>query len=532
METYTIKNTKYRVAGASFIFFTALYLFWLANHLNPDAKIVSIPFFLAQLFTFLLLTLSIRNHWRIKYRVDRPKLTDNPPPVAIVITTFKEPIEIIKATLNSVLKLDYSAEKIIVIGNDDKNPNQIRKLSNLVLELGAGKVFLLNTIPHTDAKAGNLNQVVTFLRNKFPNIDLLLTQDADELVLPDLLNATVGYFTNPNVACVQTVKSAKVSRSDPFGNQDYMWYGRTAPSREADNAMFACGSGVIWRISSLESVGGFSTWNLVEDLTTSYNLLSRGWEIRYHYEVLSQGLAPEDLPNFIKQKVTWATDSLRIFFWDNPVFKQGLTFKQKLHFLETPLFYLNSFAVVTLILVTTFSLFTAKWPTTAGALTHLLYLLPSFISLEAYFLLSNGLIPSRRIRQFWIGLSPNFIIAALKVIFWGPNTKPNYKVTRKVNIYSNYVGLVFPQIIILALISLSLIKLIVSTPLYSGLDWAEVFWGLYQASFFIQIIRVSWWKYRPKLDISLLTKDLPLRNSHGTIYPANYYFNLEHGNNY
>ena len=518
-ERYVIKNKYYRIAGITFIVTTAIYLFWLSSHLNSEAKLIGYTFFFCQAFSFLLVNLSIINHWKIKYRLKRPPLPENHPAVAIVVPTYKEPVNIIRKTVISPLGLSYPGETVIVVSNDDSDPRQKSDLEIMLKEFSSDRLFLIHTNPHKEAKAGNLNQALSFLIKHFPDTDFLLTQDADEIADRDILNATVGYFTNPNIAYVQTIKQAKVTKDDPFGNRDMMWYGRTAASKDADNAMFACGSGVVWRISALESVGGFSTWNMVEDLTTSYNLLAKGWDSRYHFEPLSEGLAPEDLPNFIKQRVTWATDALRIFFWDNPLFKKGLTFNQKLQFLETPLFYLNGFAVLTLVALTSLSLFLGKWPTSVDAITHTKYLLPSFLSLEIYFLLNNGNIPYTRIRQFWVGLSPNFASAAIKVILSGPNKKPTYKVTRKVNKYGNYLHIVLPQIFVLSLISLSLVKVVVSTPLYSGFDWATVFWGFYQASFFIQVIRVSWWKYSPRVSIKLSTNGA-IRNSHGTVYPS------------
>ena len=365
-------------------------------------------------------------------------------------------------------------------------------------------LYLINSLPHKEAKAGNLNQALQFLKKYYPTIDLLLIEDADEVCHPDILQAIAGYFQNPRVAYVQTIKQSAVSKEDPFGNRDLMWYCRTAASRDSANAMFACGSGVVWKISALESIQGFSTWNLVEDLTTSYQLLSLGWEGRYHYEALSYGLAPEDLPNFIKQRGTWAIDHLRIFFWDNPLTKSGLTFFQRLQFLEPPLFYLNGFLNLILVSVTSLSLLFGLWPTTQDALTHAKYLIPSFLSLEIYYLFLAENIPFRRDRQFWVGLAPVFSIAAIKALFYGPHKKPKYIVTRKENIYGNYVKLVLPQIITLSLIFLSICKILISTPLYSKFDWAAVFWGFYQASFFLQTIRVSWWKWDPRISIQLV----------------------------
>jgi cellulose synthase (UDP-forming) len=515
MEKYINESKFYRVFGILFILFGLNYLVWLSHHLNPNAPFISYPFLFAYLFTFLTVTLSIINHWKAKYRIERPPLPKSIPVLAIVVPTYKEPIEVIRKTIKSLLNLNYPQKVVIVVSNDDASSSQKDRLTNLMSEIYLywnslspekriypKSLHLIHSSPHNQAKAGNLNQAINFLRKYYPNIDLVLTQDADEICYPDLLIATVGYFSDPRVAYVQTIKQVDVAKGDPFGNQDLMWYARTAACRDASNAMFACGSGVVWRISAIEAIGGFSTWNMVEDLTTSYELLAYGWESRYHYEALSKGLAPEDLPNYLKQRGTWAMDSLRIFFWDNPLFKKGLTISQRLQFLETPLFYLNGVSTILIAMVTSLSLVFEKWPTTADALTHALFLVPSFLSLEIYYLLLAGNIPFRRIRQYWVGLSPLFFISALKSLIYGPNKKPTYVVTRKNNLYGNYLNLVWLQILVLFIITVSILKIFLSTPLYSKFDWIAIFWGLYQISFFTQIVKVSSWKWRSSVDIT------------------------------
>ncbi len=152
--------------------------------------------------------------------------------------------------------------------------------------------------------------------------------------------------------------------------------------------------------------------------------------------------------------------------------------------------------------MTSLSLLTTHWPTTASAIEHLYFLLPSFLALEVYFLLLGDKIFYRRVRQFWAGLSPVFVTATIKALFYGPNKKPKYVVTKKENEHANYIRLVWPQVALLSLIAISLAKTIISTPLYSAFDWAVVFWGLYQASFFLQVIKVSFFKYTPSLEYS------------------------------
>ncbi len=460
------------------------------------------------------MSISIVNNWKSVYRTKRPELPYLLPPVAVVVCTYKEPVEIVKRTIKSLLRLTYGGKVAIILSNDAQDPEIRNNLTEMINEvtIEANKnnndysnrnLYLFNTEAHGFAKAGNLNQVLKFLEKVHPEINLLLTQDADEKCHPDILEAIVGYFTNPMVSYVQTIKQSAVSQEDPFGNRDLMWYLRTAPSRDSVNSMFACGSGVMWKISALKSIGGFSTWNLVEDLTTSYKLLSAGWQGRYHYEALSKGLAPEDLPNYIKQRGTWALDHLRIFFWDNPFKKRTLSFRQKLQFIEPSLFYLNGFFNLILMLVTSLSLIFEIWPTTKDAATHAKYLIPSFLALEVYYLLLAESIPFRRERQFWVGLAPVFSLAAIKAYLYGPDRKPTYKVTRKENVYGNYFIMVLPQIMTLVIIGASLLRILIYTPLYSQFDWAAVFWGFYQASFFLQPIKVSIWKWDPKIKFDL-----------------------------
>ena len=515
--TKYIANQNYqRVFGGVYVIFGLIYLIWLWTNLNLNNIFIGLLFFLSQAFTYFVVALSVFNHWRVRFRTRRPDLPNDVPPVAVVISTYREPVSVVEKTVRSLFHISYPGKLVILVSNDDQDIKQKTDIEQMMLNLSTywknkcqfharheRVLHLRHSKPHRQAKAGNLNQALGYLRKYYPEVDLVLTQDADEVVYPDILKAIVGYFSDPKVAYVQTIKQARVDQSDPFGNRDLMWYGRTAPSRDAVNAMYACGSGVVWRISAVESIGGFSTWNLVEDLTTSYELLSRGWTSRYHYEALSYGIAPEDLANFIKQRGTWAIDTMRLFFWDNLLTKKGLTLAQRLQFLETPLFYLNGISTLTLIMTTSISLVFETWPTRASSFQHAMYLMPGFVALELYLLFRAGKMVYIRERQFWAGLSPVYLVATAKALFYGPNKKPRYKVTRKKNSYDNYLLLVMPQIVILAMIAASIIKIVTSTPLYSAFDWPAVFWCFYQASFLVQIIKVSLWKWSPNIDVKL-----------------------------
>ena len=87
-------------------------------------------------------------------------------------------------------------------------------------------------------------------------------------------------------------------------------------------------------------MGGFATWNLVEDLTTSYNMHAAGWKSLYYQYPLSVGLSPMNVWGVYRQRGQWALDTLRLFFWDNPLFKRGLDAFGRTSYLIIALAYL------------------------------------------------------------------------------------------------------------------------------------------------------------------------------------------------
>ncbi len=66
--------------------------------------------------------------------------------------------------------------------------------------------------------------------------------------------------------------------------------------------------------------GGVATQSVTEDFLTSIRLNAKGWQIRYHNEVLAYGIAPQSLNAFNVQRLRWAQGSMKIFFsGDNPL---------------------------------------------------------------------------------------------------------------------------------------------------------------------------------------------------------------------
>jgi cellulose synthase (UDP-forming) len=184
----------------------------------------------------------------------------------------------------------------------------------------------------------------------------------------------------------------------------------------------------VYRRLALEELGGFATWNLVEDLTTSYEILSRGWRAIYYPYPLSQGLAPATLAGVYRQRFQWCLDTMRLFFWDNPLWKRGLSWPQKRHFLIVMLSYLVSglafpiFYSLPLFLYFQGHSFLQGYELSYGVL-RLAYLAATILMFHYLFFHKEPL------KQFKMlcSLFPVYALAIISALRYPPGRKPHYR---------------------------------------------------------------------------------------------------------
>ena len=255
-------------------------------------------------------------------------------------------------------------------------------------------------------------------------------------------------------------KEAQVSPGDPFNNRESMFYRGLMLSRNAANATFPCGSGLVWRRAALEDIGLFPTWNLVEDMQSGVEALRRGW--RGIYLPIVGAVAqhsPEDVPNVYKQRGTWAIDTVRLVVWGK---LRGLNLRQRAQFLELFFYYLHSFVVLIFIPCIILSLL-GYVPFQTNGPGFVAHVVPAVLATEAWMLALNRPYNDRRRRQrhpvrdlwrmrvIWTGMAPVYIKATVRAILGGPNRKPVYKVTRKHADPRWHWGHTMPQATVLAI---------------------------------------------------------------------------------
>lgn len=428
-----------RVAGVLLIVASLWYLPWMLRSLNGWG---AAPFAVVNIFTLATGLLSVANSWRRSVPAVRLH-TGTEPLVGVIIPTCGEPVPMILRTVQSVFEQDWPQERLAVVVSDDAADPQLRDA------LEDWPVVYHRPPPRTAperngaAKAGNLNSALELLRDRYPAMRFVETRDADD-ELPSLrfLRQCVGQLeADRQLAYVQTIKEAQVAAGDPFNNRESIFYRSQMIARNASNAVFPCGSGVVWRETALADIGDFPTWNLVEDLQSGVEALRRGWNGMYLPIVGAVPQhSPHDVPNFYKQRGTWALDTTRLMVWGN---LRGLSVRQRLQFYELLFFYLASFAVPVYVGYLAAALLGFP-PLVAGGLwSYALHMTPPVLATEAWLYFLNEPYNDRRgrqrqpyrelwkVRTMWAGLAPVFMKAVAQALAGGPNRKPVYRVTLK-----------------------------------------------------------------------------------------------------
>ncbi|MGK7953929.1 MAG: glycosyltransferase, partial [Crocosphaera sp.] len=251
------------------------------------------------------------------------------PSVAILITTYNEPLFIVRRTILGCQNINYTHKNIYLL--DDGKREEMEELTK---ELGCNYITRNN---NNYAKAGNLNNALTQI-----NEELVAIFDADFIPCSKFLTRTVGFFQNAKIALVQTnqnfYNNDPVARNLGLENQltdEVEIFSRHYQViRDSIETMVCYGSSFIVRKSYLDTIGGFVKESVSEDYYTGIKLSAKGYKCIYLDEKLSAGLAPENISGRLLQRLRWSRGTLQAFFIDaNPLTIPGLTFIQRLaHF--------------------------------------------------------------------------------------------------------------------------------------------------------------------------------------------------------
>jgi len=487
-QRYKEQETRTRrILGQTFAILNipcaVFYFAWCVYRANWEYWYTFVPFILSESIFLIHYLLWINLLWYKRHHQPEGIPLEKSFSVDIFIPVCREPIDIVRRTVMAACAIDYEGKTVYILddGEDDR-------LLTMTEEFNVGYI---RRPTHEHRKAGNLNYA--FSRT---NGDLIFALDADQVAESNVLKSIVGYFSIPRIAFVQTAQRFKLPPNDPWGNSDEVFYKAMQSGKDNDNAAISCGNGVVYRREALREIGGFSEWNLVEDLHTSMRIHAKGWKTIYHDTAFTIGHAPEDVRSHLKQRWQWAVDSLRLFFWDSPLRYNGLSWRQKAQYLHFGYNYI-SFGVFLPIffLLPIWSLLTHNFMLKADLQDYALARLPYFlVYLIANKLLTDGL-NNYKVFQCQAGLFYVYFSAVLTSL--GCRKKlPTYTVTNKVREYSKFTTKFiscWPHIVISILSIISIVYGIVTIHHDPWFLIINIFWATWTIVTLSRFIGLSLW---------------------------------------
>lgn len=381
--------------------------------------------------------------------------------------------------------------------------------------------------PH-HAKAGNINYAIF---SGETTGTFILTLDADHIPKPNFLRQVLPYFFTYNpwsgkydsnrIALVQTPQDFyNLPPDDPFCHRARLFYGPIQQGKDGQNAAFYTGtnavlrreaivntglkyfskaySGDTSRLDEFDLIGGMSSSSITEDMNTAMRLHSEGWRSVYHNEILSSGLAPDDLSSTLKQRLRWAQGTIQVMVQENPWTKPGLSFWQRLQYFQTMYSYFSGFATVIFLVCPIIFFFTGMIPVDAYGLDFAIHFIPAFIFNRLTFMVIGWGISAQelwRSEQYAIALFPLFIQSVWSVLSRRPI---KFQVTPKERQSGRYFNLIKPQLIIVALtlagMAWSLILLLLGKMNDPLLYLLNAGWATYSLALLWSIIRAAVWQ--------------------------------------
>jgi cellulose synthase (UDP-forming) len=322
---------------------------------------------------------------------------DDLPTVDVFIPSYNESADLLRTTLLAASSIEYPKDKLNIYLLDDGGTTakceqsgdsgrlaRQRKTALRALCEETGAQYLTREHNH-HAKAGNINAAL-----KETHGQVILVLDSDHIPTMDFLKLTIGtMMSDPTIALVQTPHYT--INQDPFENSLHathkmpaegdMFYSLNLRGMDNWNAGFFCGSGALILRTALERIGGICTDTIVEDADSSMELLSQGYKTAYLHTPALAGLNSESIDALVVQRSRWATGMIQLFRMKNPLFRKGLSFAQRLCYLNCIAYWFFPLARVVFLLTPIMALLFGVVFFSAPPSEILLYVTPYLVGL-------------------------------------------------------------------------------------------------------------------------------------------------------
>ncbi len=268
-----------------------------------DLTLLALPFIFITIYfeSFLLVTFLSRPARERRAMVRG----DYFPPVAVIVPCYNEE-NTIKGTIDSLLALNYPADKLSIVLVDDGSKDN----TPAVMDGYSDHPQIMVIHKENGGKHTALNLGI----ERVPHAEFFGCLDADSFVDPDALAEIVGHFNNPSVAAV----TAAMSVHEPKGilermqNAEYIFGIALRHIISSVNGLYVTpGPFSFYRRSIIVELGGFRKGHNTEDLEMALRIQEAGYTIENAPRARVYTKTPTTVPSLVKQRVRWTTGFVR-----------------------------------------------------------------------------------------------------------------------------------------------------------------------------------------------------------------------------
>ena len=426
------------------------------------------------------------------------------PSVDVLICTYNEEISLLEKTIVASKRIKYPEGKIKVYVLDDGKNNRLKKLCESL------DVNYISRDNNEFAKAGNINNALNIIDGEY-----FLVLDADMIPYPNILERTMGYFCNKNLAFVQTPQTFynpdvfQYNISKEFNNEQDFFMRYIEQARASKDAVLHVGTNAIFNRSYVLKVGGYPTSSITEDMALGLLLQAEGYDSIFVNEELACGMSATTYSDLVKQRDRWCRGNLQVVHNYKKVIRKKLDSIQKTIYFDGVLYWLSGITKTIFLVMPVFGFLGIPIVDRfAGPLIPLFFL--SFIS---QIMLSKIILPKKiskhYFRFFSIGNIYNTVMAphlAFSVIKHYTHSNFKFNVTNKdcenEKAYYNW-RLALPHIVLCLLIIISFciaIFKLSDNSLSIQAFLINLFWSLYNIPGLICSLKIAYQPPRSKME--------------------------------
>jgi cellulose synthase (UDP-forming) len=372
---------------------SAIYLGWrwnyTINYSTTWSTAVSMLLFGAEFFGWFSAIFYFAQVFKVRYRGPASITSEEAlPTVDIFVAIYDEPVDILYKTLVGCKAMEYPKEKLKVYVLDDGNRPEVEKAAKAL------DCLYLTRSSNEGAKAGNINAALPKTHG-----EVIVMLDCDHIPVESFLTETIGFFNDEKVAWVQLPHyfynpdcyQKNLHLEGELEHEQDLFFRVLMPGRDAVNSAIFAGSSTLMRREAIEEIGGCRIECAIEDLHTGMELHSRGWKSVFYPKTLSAGLSPESFRGLLTQRARWTRGGVQLFFKENPLFKSGLDFAQRMHYFSSILYFLHAIPRMIFVLAPLSFLIFQMTPIMAPSWKILAYFAPHYIlSYLAFSSMSRG----------------------------------------------------------------------------------------------------------------------------------------------